>query len=235
MSTPEDLPGQLEQIARLEPVVTLLNEYKGVPVSREALVQSVDTGTAHLAVHKHQAVCLSLEAETVLQSKLLSLALLARVVALDVVTGAATLTDFIPTVYLIGRRQAIRLKPQSPVEVSVENLRLNGRLINLSMSGLGLHLPLPSGVAERDFQMNPDLQIHLQLPTEASRVELAGRVAHSTFRNGAYLLGINLAADAEAQRALENYIAQRQATVTQELETIYNRICADQLTERRQS
>ena len=235
MSTLEDVPGQLEQIARLEPVVTLLNEYKGVPVSREALVQSVDAGTAHLAVHKHQAVCLSLEAETVLQSKLLSLALLARVTALDVVTGAATLTDFTPTVYLVGRRQAIRLKPQSPVEVSIENLRLTGRLINMSVSGLGLQLPLPPGVVEQDFQMSPDLQIHLQLSSEALPVELAGRVAHSTFRNGAYLLGVNLMPDAEAQGVIENYITQQQTAVTQELETIYHRLRANQLQEQRKS
>ena len=233
MSGPEDLPGQLEQIARLEPVVTLLNEYQGVPVSYEALVQRVDTGTAQLAVHKYQAVCLSLEAETVLQSKLLSLALRARVAALDVVTGAATLADFTPTAYLVGRRQAIRLRPQPPVEVSVENLRLNGRLINLSVSGLGLHLPLPSGVAEPDFQMNPDLRIRLQLPTEGSPAELAGRVAHSNFRNGAFILGINLASD--AQPRLESYIAQRQAAVAQELESVYNQLCKRQLKERRKS
>lgn len=235
MSTPTDLPGQLEQIARLEPVITLLNEYQGVPVSYEALVQSVDMGTAQLAVHKYQAVCLSLESETVLQSKLLSLALQARVAALDVMTGTATLTDFTPTVYLVGRRQAIRLKPQPSVEVHLENLSLRGQLLNVSVSGLGIHLPPPSSVAEPDFQMNPDVWIRLQLPTEESPVKLEGRVAHSTFRNGAYTLGVNLASDADTQRVLENYIAQRQAAVTQELETLYNRFCADQLKERRKS
>ncbi len=235
MEMPEEVLDELKQIAQTQQSLTLLNEYEGVPISYETVIRSLAQSAATFGVHKYQAVCLALEGETVLQSKLLSLAIKARVVTVDVAAGTATLTDFTPAAYTVGRRQAIRLRPQPLVEVYLENLSLRGRLLNVSVSGLGIHLPLPSSVAEPDFQMNPDVWIRLQLPTQESPVKLEGRVAHSTFRNGAYTLGVDLVSEADTQRMLENYIAQRQTAVTQELETLYNRFCADQLKERRKS
>jgi len=224
MEIPADALDELKQIAQAQQSLTLLNEHEGVPISYETFIRSLAKSAATFGVHKHQAVCLTLEGATVLQSKLLSLAIRARVVRVDVAAGTATLADFTPTAYTVGRRQAVRLKPQPPVEASLDNWSVSGRLINVSVSGLGIILPLPAGAAEPDFQLNPDLRIRLQLPTEAKPAELAGRVMHSTFRNGAYTLGVNLAPDADAQRMLEGYIAHRQAAVTRELDAIYQRL-----------
>jgi hypothetical protein len=229
---PEEILDGLKQIAQAQQSLMLLNEYKGVPVSYEASIRGIEAAAATFNVHKYQAVCLTLEGETTIQSKPLSLAVRARVTAVDVVQGTATLTDFRAAVYTVARRLAIRVKTNPPVsvEVLIADQSMWGWLENLSLIGLGIYLPRAQIMHDPQdvFQKDMGLRIRLHPPTEEAPIELVGKVAHGTPQQGTYRLGINLSADAEAQRAIEGYIARRQAAIAHELQIIYDRMCARQ-------
>ncbi len=230
---PEEALDRLKQIAQSQEALILLNEYKGVPVSYGASIQRVEGGTAVFNVHKYQAVCLTIEGKTKIQSKPLSLAVTARVVTVDVIARAATLTDFQPALYTTERKQAVRIKPNLPVSIEVlpENRMIDGRLESLSQTGLGLYVPLTQLTFDPEtvFQRGMALNLRVQLPTEASPIEVTGTIARGVQQEGVYTLTINLVvADAEARRALSSYIVQRQTAITSELQTAYEQLCATQ-------
>jgi len=131
-----------------------------------------------------------------------------------------------------ARRLAIRVKTNPPVsvEVLIADQSMWGWLENLSLIGLGIYLPRAQIMHDPQdvFQKDMGLRIRLHPPTEEAPIELVGKVAHGTPQQGTYRLGINLSADAEAQRAIEGYIARRQAAIAHELQIVYDRMCARQ-------
>lgn len=230
---PEADLDRLKQIAQSQQALVLLNEYKGVPVSYGASIRRVEGPTAIFKVHKYQAVCLTIEGKTKIQCKPLALAVTARAATVDVITGSATLTDFRPAIYTIERKQAVRLKPNLPVtmEALPEHQVVAGRLESLSQSGMGLYVPQPRTVFDPEgvFHKGAALNIRVQLPTVDFPIEVTGTVASGLQQEGVYTLAVNLVmADAEAQKAIGDYIAQRQAAITQELQTVYEQLHAAQ-------
>ncbi|MBF8281533.1 MAG: PilZ protein [Anaerolineales bacterium] len=229
----EEALDRLKQIAQSQEALVLLNEYKGVPVSYGASIRRVEGPTAIFKVHKYQAVCLTVEGKTKIQCRPLALAVAARAATVDVIAGTATLTDFRPAIYTTERKQAVRVKPNLPVtlEVLPDKRIVAGRLESLSQSGMGIYLP-PTEIAfdpRAVFQSGMALNLRVQLPTEEAPIEVTGTVARGLQQEGVYTLAINLVmADAEAQRALSDYIAQRRAAIAQELQTAYEQLCAAQ-------
>ena len=230
---PEAALDRLKQIAQSQQAIVLLNEYKGVPVTYGASIHRVEGPAAIFNVHKYQAVCLTIEGKTKIQCKPLVLAVTARAVTVDVITGMATLTDFHPAIYTTERKQAVRLKPNLPVtmEVLPDHQVVTGRLESLSHSGMGLYVPQARTTFDPEavFSRGVALNLRVQLPTEESAIEVTGTVASGLPQEGVYTLAVNLVmADAEAQRAIGDYIAQRQAAITQELQTAYEQLYAAQ-------
>lgn len=230
---PEEALDRLKQIAQSQQALVLLNEYKGVPVSYGAAIRRVEGPAAVFNVHKYQAVCLTVEGKTKIQSKPLALAVTARVVAVDVTTGMSTLTDFYPAIYTTERKQAVRLKPNLPVTMEVlPNKRIvAGRLESLSQAGMGLYLPQPQITFDPEavFHRGAALNVRVQLPGAATPIEVTGTVASGFPQEGVYTLAVNLlVVDADAQSAIGEYIAQRHAGITQELQTAYEQLCAEQ-------
>jgi hypothetical protein len=232
-----DMPGEaldrLKQIAQSQEALVLLNEYQGVPVSYGASIRRVEGATAIFNVHKYQAVCLTVEGKTKIQSRPLALAVAARAVAVDAVAGTATLTDFRPAIYTTERKQAVRVKPNLPVtmEVLPDHRIVAGRLESLSSAGMGLYVPPAEIVFDPQavFQRGAALSLRVQLPSEDSPIEVTGTVASGFQQEGVYTLAVNLVmADAEAQRAIGDYLAQRKAAITAELQTAYEQLRAAQ-------
>ena len=230
---PEEALDRLKQIAQSQEALVLLNEYRGVPVSYGASIRRVEGSAAIFNVHKYQAVCLTIEGKTKIQSKPLALAVTARVVTMDVIARTATLTDFHPALYTTERKQAVRVKPNLPmtVEALPEHRIINGRLESLSQTGMGLYIPQTQLTFDPEtvFQRGMALDLRVQLPTEESPIEVTGTIARGVQEEGVYALTVNLVvADAEARRALSGYIAHRQAAIAEELQTVYEQLCAAQ-------
>jgi len=228
MNIPEDILSELKLIARTQPLITLLNYYQGVPVSYAASLQRFDLNSATFDVHKYQAVCLALDKQTQLRSKVLSLAVQATVLTVDVAAGTARLTDFRPVAYTPERRLPVKSDPNQPVEVELvaQNWTVHGRLKDISLVRLGVYLPASEIYFEPEivFQENLRLQLRLRLPGVEQPLDLAGIIARGSPQDNDYTLDIRLPTDVEEHKLIQDYILRRQATAVQELQTVYERM-----------
>jgi hypothetical protein len=114
LNLPEDILEALKRFVGPQPMITLLNDYQGVALTSEAHLLRFDRTTAMLRTHPHQIVCLALDHETRVQSRMLSLAVEARVVAVEAAACIAQLTDFKPVPYTTERRLTVRPAPARP-------------------------------------------------------------------------------------------------------------------------
>jgi len=225
---PEDILDGLKRLARPQPLISLLNYYKGVPISYEASLRRFDLNTATLSVHKHQAVCLALEGQTCLQSKPLSLAVQASVVAVDVGAGTARLANFRPAAYTTGRRLAVKPNPDQPVEVEIlaQNWTVHGRLEAISLVSIGIYLPASEIFFEPVIVLreDADLRLRLRLPGAEEPVELAGTVSYGLPQQSDYALRVKPADEANALKAIQSYILHRHEAAAQELDIVYEQM-----------
>ena len=228
MNIPEDILGDLKLIAKAQPLITLLNYYKGVPIIYGTSLRRFDLNTATLNVHKYQAVCLALEGRTRIRSKILSLAVQANVLAVDAAAGTARLTDLRSVAYTPERRLPVKPDPAQPVEVELmaQNWTVHGKLEEISLLSLSVYLPASQIFFEPEivFQENSGLQLRLRLPSAEQSLELTGQVIQGAPQENDYTLGIRLAANPGVSQAIQDYLLQRQAAAVQELKATYEQM-----------
>ncbi len=228
MNIPDNILSELKLIARTQPLITLLNYYRGVPVSYGASLRRFDLNTATFDVHKYQAVCLALDKQTQLRSKVLALAVQATVADIDVGGGLTRLTDFRPIAYTPERRLPVRPDPNQPVEVELvaQNWTVHGRLEDISLARLGVYLPASEIYFEPEivFQENLRLQLRLRVPGVEQSLDLAGTIASGAAQDNDYTLDIRLPTDVEEHKLIQDYILRRQAAAAQELQAAYERM-----------
>lgn len=225
LELPEELREALKRFVGPQPLITLLNYYKGVAIASEANLQGFDLTTATLRTHKHQAVCLALENQTRVQNRTLSLAVQARVAAVEVGTGIARLTDFKPVIYTTERRLSVQPDPARPIEIelSAQNWTTHGRLEMMSLASLSVYLPASEIFFEPElvFREGSGLHARLALPGIGRPIEIDGNVIRGAPQQDDYSVSLTLAATGEAQKVIREYILQRRAMVAQELDTRY--------------
>jgi hypothetical protein len=229
MNLPEDVRGDLKRLAGIQPLFTLLNYYKGVPITHAASLRHIDLNAATVNIHPHQAVCLHLEGRTRLQSKLMSLAIQAEASQVNLTTNTANLTGFKRVGYLTERRQFVRLEPNQRIEVEIaaQNWIVHGRLEDISAVSLSVYLPGEEIFFEPEivFKEYAGLSARLRLPGNEPPLELAGLVTEGTPQpNHDYRVGVRLSPNAEAQKTIRDYIQYRQAEAAQELQTLYDQM-----------
>jgi hypothetical protein len=228
LDLPEETLNALKRFVGPQPLMVLLNYHQGVPVISEAFLQSFDLKTATLRTHPPQLACLALERQTQLQSRLLSLAMQARVAALDVAGGRVQLNEFQSVPYITERRLAVRPQPPRSLEVDLfgPDWTAHSRLDLLSLSNLEVYLPAAEIFFEPEvvFREGASLRARLRLPGADRPIELTGTVLRGAPEKDDYTVSIKAAANNEAQPAIRNYILQRRAAVTQELQARYEQM-----------
>ncbi len=225
LNLPEEVLDALKRFVGPQPLIMLLNDYQGVAIASEANLQGFDLTTATVRTHIHQAVCLALENQTRVQSRTLSLAVQARVAAVDVGTGIARLTDFKPVAYTTERRLSVQPAPARSIEIelSAQNWTTHGRLEAISLASLNIYLPASEIFFEPElvFREGSGLHARFHLPGADRPISLDGSVISSAPQQDDYRVSIKLASEGEAQKAIREYILQRRAMVAQELQTRY--------------
>jgi len=129
--------------------ISLINVYKGVPISYPATIINVGENAIQVITEKYQLVCLYHERETYIQSPEISEIIKARVAGLDAPTSTVILSDFEIITNTIGERREVRVCPKFTIEGEVQSQDLadayQGELADISHSGLGIY------INERDF------------------------------------------------------------------------------------
>jgi hypothetical protein len=228
LDLPEALLDALKRFVGPQPLITLLNDYKGVALTSEAHLLRFDRDTAALRTHPHQIVCLALNHQTRVQSRTLSLAVQARVAAVEAKACIVRLTDFRPAAYTTERRLTVQPDPARSIEIelSAQNWTTHGRLETISLTSLTIYLPASEIFFEPEIVLREGSGLHtrFQLPGANQLLELTGRVIRSAPQQEDVLVSIALPAQGEAQQAIRDYIVQRRATVAQELQARYEQM-----------
>lgn len=221
MTTADPILAGLSRLQRTNRSLDLLNLHKGVPVVYPAQVQAVHDSTATFRITTFQIVCLTLESVTTLLSQLLEEAVSAKVLAVDLAAGLATLGQFQYASHHVGDRMTVRVAPREVVDVALEcgGEAQVGRLADLSINGLGLHVPKSQAGAFR-----PRAVVHVRLPLPGAApaiLEISGTIRFVRPEADRLRVGITFAEDVRMMSILP-YVRERQNEILAELEKLHS-------------
>jgi hypothetical protein len=207
----------LQHLMHAREALDLLNVYKGVPVVYPATIQHVADEQVSLRVSTPEAICLTLEKTTTVLHHGLDEAVTASVADVNLGAQTAVLSKLHYAAGHIGDRMTVRVAPPSAVEVPMEcgGHSLSGTLIDISMGGLGVHVPAGSPNVLR-----PRAVVQLTLALPAATLKMSGTVRFSKSAGDSVRVGINFAQHAKVMPIL-HYVRERQAEIMQELLALY--------------
>lgn len=213
--------------------VTLLNNYRGFPVSHQATILALEQGYVAIGIHEHQAVSMALEGKTFIQSSWLPEVVRAAVMAVDVVKKRAVLTEFEPGGSEIGKRTTIRVFPREQLEADIYDgrRRLSGKVADISTSGVGVFTFAAYVYGDLSFEQNKEVYVDIRLPTTDAVVRFHGVVTSVAVKQDAHLhrLGVHIFPNPEVQPLLDAYIHQRQEETERELTLIFQSMCQERV------
>jgi hypothetical protein len=220
MTIPEPILAGLQRLQRANRPLDLLNLYMGAPIVYPAFVQSAEAAGVVLRVPSFEVVCLTLERSTILLSQMLEEAVSAQVQAVDLPAGLASLDQLQYASHHVGDRMTVRVAPRHSVTVPLEcgGVTLRGQLTDVSINGLGLHLP-----ASQAGALRPRAVVHLTLPLPqpvATALNLSGTVRFVRAEGDVARVGITFAQDVQMLSILP-YVRERQNEILAELKASY--------------
>lgn len=215
--------------ARQNRPVKLYNTYRGVPISYDAFIASVDPWYVTATVHEFQAVCLALDNLTHIQGELLPEVLRARCITVDVRAKEARLTEFLAVGQSVGKRAMVRVQPKEPIDVEIFDAgrRVPAIVADISTNGIGVVTFAAYIYGNMAFERGAEVFANLRLPGQEQPMRFQGRIA-SVNPKGKYThrLGLTLIPDSVSEVTLKKYIAVRQEEILMELKGVYESMCA---------
>ena len=209
----------------------LLNTYRGIPITNEARIITISQGYVAFTVHEYQAVCMTLEGKTFVQSDLLPEVYQARAVAVDVLTKQAILTEFAGVGTTVGNRMAARVQPKEPADVEIYDgkRRIPGKLADISTVGVGVFTFATYIYGELSFEKNENVFLDVRMPISAEILRFEGTITSVMHQKGTFLhrLGVKLTSNPATDEVLLQYITQRQNEILRELKAIYETMARD--------
>jgi len=210
---------------------TLINTYRGIPITHEARIVTISQGYVAFSVHEYQAVCMTLEGKTLVKSNLLPEVYQARAVAVDVLTKQAILTEFTGSGTSVGKRMAVRVQPKIPVDVELYDgkHRIPGKLADISTTGVGIFTFATYIYGELSFEKSENVYIDVRMPTSDTILRFEGKITSVMHQKGTFLhrLGVKLLPNPATDATLQQYVTLRQDEVLHELQAIYETMARD--------
>lgn len=231
MSVENDLMTQFHQLMETGQSVELVNIYRGIPVSSQASIQSVDQGYVTLQVGDLQAISMFLEGKTYLHSPDLPEFYRATVIEVDVPKKLAVLSEFTTAGDSVEKRASIRVQPDEFIDVAIdfEGHHTTGKLADISINGLGVFSFDTYVYSDPLLSSTDDAAITLKLPTSDRPIQFQGKIVHITYRGDPRLRRVGLKITEEGfshepdeEASLMQYISLRQQQFIQELKSIYD-------------
>ena len=208
--------------------ITLLNVYKGVPISYAATIIRVINERLTVKVHKNQALCLNIEGQTYIRSSLFDRPIKAKVMSVNNAEQIAILTDFTFADPSIGKRTTIRVDMEHDEHANVtiisknSDVRLIGKLNDISITGIGVQvIALPEVILE-NFSRGSWVYINLSLPSyqndEYQEMTLPGMIKYVGSNQESHTFGIQISPDKETEKRIRRFIEQRHQEILEEVE-----------------
>jgi hypothetical protein len=172
----------LQNAANQKSEIRLLNIYKGLPISNEAVITRVDSQSIQVQSSKNQIVCLYIEQGAYIQSKDIKGTLWGDLAWLDPINLEAILTNIKYTKSQVGMRDLLRVEPDETIAVTVkiEGVRNTAEAIlaDLSTHGLGIYMNR-FFFNPRLYSVGTNLGVELILPGEIPPTATTSRLKRS--------------------------------------------------------
>ncbi len=217
---PSSISIGLQRVARAKREMDVLCGYQGLPVVIKASLSKVGPESAIIHFDQPEAVCLSVVKTVTLLSDLLDEAVTARVAHVSLADGNATLDQLRYATRRLSDRMTARVAPHDPITVKLDcgGQTLWAELVDVSMNGLGLRVPLDAA-----SPLRPRAVVQVELPLPATTLKLSGTVQFMRTLGEARRVGL-LFAQAVEVNTLLHYVRDRQAQIMQELQDLYKTV-----------
>jgi len=208
--------------------IKLINVYKGVPISHEGTVVKVINDRITIKFHVGQSLLLNLEGQTYILSKLFPKPIKAAVMTINTNDQIAILTNFSFSDPDFRKREHIRVEldyddaPTVVIGASDSNVRLFGKLNDISLYGVGVVVIALQDIIKRSFSENAEVELTFSLPFkdkgEPLKFNLWGKIRHIDRSQENFKLGIQTFPTQKMLPYLQKFISQRQAEILEEIE-----------------
>jgi hypothetical protein len=207
----------------------LVNTYHGIPVIHSAVIQSFEHKKAIFEVHPRQAVCLKYEGKTYLIPENGAQPLEARCKSVSMLHNRVELAIIGLASGSVGKRLAVRVQPETPIEVLLDSgeKQMIGKLTDLSASGMGISELNTHVYGSVTWGVGQEVWVELRLPLSEEDLRLRGTLTNLTSLEGAAVKNIGIAFTVEGQtrEMLQRYISQRQTEMLEQLDREYEELC----------
>ncbi len=231
MKATDDIMKHFEAIASEQKPLRLINSYRGIPISYEASIVTINQGYVALKAHPYQATCMALEGKTHVQSDLLPEVYQAKAVAVDVLKSQAILTEFSGAGVTVGNRMTVRVQPREPIDAEIYDgeHRIPGNLADISSSGVGVFTFATYIYGDLTFQKGVKVFVDFRLPTSEPVVRCQGKITSLVHQPGTFLhrLGLQIWSTPASEPLLQQYVAVRQEEILDELKRVYKSMYQD--------
>lgn len=217
---------QMGSMYQAKKPLKLINSFRGLPISFDANIRTVNNGYIVLQTHPHQAMCISLEKRTYIQGDLLDGAARAQPIGVDVSSGEVILTHITPAGRDLGQRLNPRVEPGEPVRVDIRlrDTTLTANLADLSYQGIGLYT-FGAYINDRaDFRRGDEVSFQVNMRgASVGPLRLLGCVTNISREHNSMLhrVGVQMTPVPEPQRLIQTYIHSRREEILCELDETY--------------
>jgi hypothetical protein len=171
-SLSDDIIRILGRIARNRSEITMLNIYKGLPISYETSIHSVGEFEICVPSSRQHIACLYSQRETYLQGKGLPFLIRSQVISLNLDKEDALLSNFEVAKPSIGKRTQIRVEPDELliafIQVIDSGFDLPAPLADISAEGASIYLDSQLFPA-RQCRVGREAKITLSFPDSISQ------------------------------------------------------------------
>jgi hypothetical protein len=194
---------------------TLINYFKGLPISYPATLLGVEGSNLDLDIHPQQAAAISTDHYTMVRSRLFTHPLIAHVQYVNIKKHVVSLNKFSYVNILAEKRTAVRLDLDHPVPTALSfdgDQNFSGQLVNISAQGLAVRVvefvSIDSGTDMSVSFLLPDpvLLKEVEIAMPATLVEIKGDRSPYTYTFKAYPAK-------HQEQLLSRFIFQRQVEI----------------------
>ncbi len=218
MSTEDTLMPSLQRSLKAGRPLDLLSTFRGVPVRYKASIRRIQAGIITVQAPSPEAVCLDLEREVVMLGEGAEEAMRADVASIQLAEGVAQLSHLRYADSRLGNRLMVRVEPKVAMSVRLEvaGQVMIGQLIDVSMGGLAVHIPL----SDSALILKSRVPVRLAFELPAGPIELMGIVRSVKSVADGKRLGLAFPQDAQVS-AIVGYVLQRRVEILAELKVVY--------------
>lgn len=201
-----------------KPVIKLLNYYQGLPLCFPATIVSIENGIMDLDINPQQAVAIERDHHSFIRCDEFEHDICANVQYVNVMKRAAALKKFFFVEIMAEQRNTIRLVMDPPAEAAfeVQGVKVNGSLIDISMSGAAVRVEdLPEFGEGFETTLQIKLPNIIQNKYEIS--QLPARHVATKERDDYYLCIFSITPDQVLEQHISKYIFQRQVEIIRDL------------------